>query len=71
MFRSRIVIWLVLLVLALDVVVFVTRMIEKCRLHTASKEHKNRLCRTDRWTNDMEASTEAADTRLGIVCFTW
>jgi hypothetical protein len=32
MFRPIIVIWLVVLVLALNVVAFVTRMIEKCRL---------------------------------------
>ena len=32
MFRPTIVIWLVLLVLALNVVAFTTRIIEKCRL---------------------------------------
>jgi len=32
MSRTTIVVWLVLLVLALNVVAFVTRMVEKCRL---------------------------------------
>jgi len=32
MFRPTIVIWLVLLVLALNVVAFATRILEKCRL---------------------------------------
>jgi hypothetical protein len=32
MFRTTIVVWLVLLVLALNVVAFVTRIAEKCRL---------------------------------------
>jgi hypothetical protein len=37
MLRTTIVVWLVLLVLALNVVAFVTRIAEKCRLPIASQ----------------------------------
>jgi hypothetical protein len=40
MFRPTIVIWLVLLLLALNVAAFVTRIIEKCRLPMTSTEQK-------------------------------
>jgi hypothetical protein len=40
MFRPTIVIWLVLLAVALNVVAFVTRIIEKCRLPMTSEEHQ-------------------------------
>jgi hypothetical protein len=40
MFRPTIVIWLVLLMLALNVVAFVTRIIEKYRLPMASEDHQ-------------------------------
>jgi hypothetical protein len=40
MFRPTIVIWLVLLMVALNVVAFVTRIIEKCRLLMTSEQHQ-------------------------------
>lgn len=40
MFTPTIVIWLVLLMLALNVVAFVTRIIEKCRLPMTSEQHQ-------------------------------
>jgi hypothetical protein len=44
MFRSTIVIWLVLLVLALNVVAFATRIIDKCRLaNRSSKSSGNNI----------------------------
>jgi hypothetical protein len=42
MFRTTIVVWLVLLVLALNVVAFVTRIIEKCRLPYDSSKPSER-----------------------------
>jgi hypothetical protein len=38
MLTPKIVLWLVLLILALNVVAFVTRIIEKCRLSTTPQE---------------------------------
>jgi hypothetical protein len=71
MFKTTIVVWLVLLVLALTVVAFVTRIIEECRLpRDLSTLRKNRPCRTNQSTGDIETSTEPADTPVGIVCFT-
>ena len=42
MFRPTIVIWLVLLVLALNVVAFATRIIDKCRLANRFSESSER-----------------------------
>jgi hypothetical protein len=39
MFTPTTVIWLVLFMLALNVVAFATRIIEKCRLPTTAQEH--------------------------------
>ena len=52
MFRAIIVIWLVLLVLALSVVAFVTRVIEKYRPIAYQNLKKNHLYHTDQSTGD-------------------
>jgi hypothetical protein len=53
MFRPTIVIWLVLLVLALNVVAFVTRIIDKCRL-------ANRFSKSSERTISILRSSEPA-----------
>ncbi len=53
MFRTTIVIWLVLLVLALTVVAFVTRIIENCRL-------ADRLSKSSQRTISIIQSSEPA-----------
>ena len=53
MLRTTIVVWLVLLVLALNVVAFVTRMAEKCRL-------ANRLSKCSETTISILQSEEPA-----------
>jgi hypothetical protein len=53
MFRTTIVVWLVLLVLALNVVTFVTRIAEKCRL-------ANRLSKCSERTISILQSEEPA-----------
>jgi hypothetical protein len=48
MLRTTIVVWLVLLVLALNVVAFVTRIAEKCRLaNRFSKPSESTIYHTD------------------------
>ena len=51
MLRTTIVVWLVLLVLALNVVAFVTRIVEKCRL-------ANRLSKCSERTMSIQRSEE-------------
>jgi hypothetical protein len=53
MLRTTIVVWLVLLVLALNVVAFVTRIAEKCRL-------ANRLSKSSETTISILRSEEPA-----------
>ena len=70
MFKTTIVVWLVLLVLPLTVVAFVTRIIEECRSpRDLSNPQKEPPCRTNQSAGDIETSTEPADTPVGIVCF--
>ena len=49
MLKTSIVVWIVLLLLALNVTAFVTRIIEKCRLadRLSKSSEKNRFYRTD------------------------
>jgi hypothetical protein len=70
MFKTTIVVWLVLLVLALPVVAFVTRIIEECRSPRDLSNPQKEPCRTNQSAGDIETSTEPADTPVGIVCFT-
>jgi len=60
MFRPTIVIWLVLLVLALNVVAFATRILEKCRLIDRSSKSSETTISiiTEQGAGDVEGSTD-------------
>ncbi len=69
MFRPTIVIWLVLLVLALNVVAFATRIIDKCRLANRFSKSSGRthFHHTEQSTGDFEP-TDPAETSVGFDC---
>jgi hypothetical protein len=72
MFRPTIVTWLVLLVLALNVVAFVTRIVDKCRLaNRRSKSSERALSFIQSSTPVMlKGSPDPADAPAGVVSFT-
>jgi hypothetical protein len=73
MLRTTIVLWLVLLVLALNVVAFVTRIAEKCRLaNRLSKCSETTISiPTKRRNVDLEAPTNPGHTSLGFASLAW
>jgi hypothetical protein len=66
MFKTTIVVWLVLLVLALNAVAFVARIIDRCRLpHDLSITSEGTVPVAQTSQPAIEASTKTAETRIG------
>jgi hypothetical protein len=72
MFRPTIVIWLVLLVLALNVVAFVTRIVDKCRLANRPSKSSERALSFIQSSEPamLKGSPDPADAPAGVVSFT-
>ena len=73
MLRTTIVVRLVLLVLALNVVAFVTRIAEKmqARQSLVKMLRNNHFYRTGRRTGDLDAPTNPDHTSLGFASLPW